>query len=232
MVKKTQKAWDWIHTIFQNAITRLLTVCVARTNRLRNHAQISKCSGRSKFFQWQRASVCILCSRGEGREKTPNRLARSLRSPPAPSPHCSLTLLLWVSTKCITTERWVVCVSVWTDSKVCTVSAGHTGIHTNTGGGCDLKLLKSTKSTSAAEHSTKNVYFFLQTNRNQDINILTVCPCQAWDLNYFYSIYFLFSLQKFGAQAWKLLWCNWAYFPLSVSVWTLYYWLHPLFQRY
>lgn len=31
---KTQKAWEWIHTIFQNAITRLLTVCVAWTDRL------------------------------------------------------------------------------------------------------------------------------------------------------------------------------------------------------
>lgn len=46
----------------------------------------------------------------------------------APSQLRSFTHLLWVSTKWVT-EGWGVC--LWTSSRVCSVSAGHTGIKAN-----------------------------------------------------------------------------------------------------
>lgn len=131
-----------------------------------DHAQIRKCSVQSKFFQWQRARnrhsllqrrAMVEGGRGENTEQT--------REGPwgAPSLLCSFTHLLWVSTKCITTEWWGVCAVFLQD-------AGHT----NTRGGCDHKLLKSTKSTFAAK-----IFYFFHKPIETDINMLTVCPCQA-----------------------------------------------------
>ena len=85
--QKTQKAWDWIHTIFQNAITRLLTVCVARTERLcgimhkLGNVQLGPKflptpAGEQKLSLLQRREK----RQREEEEKTQNRLERSLRS--------------------------------------------------------------------------------------------------------------------------------------------------------
>lgn len=93
-------------------------LCCPDRPTLWNRGQIRKCSARCEFFQqkWVKA-----IHREEG-EKTQTGWRGPWR---APSQLCSFTHLLWVSTKWVT-ERWGVC--LWTGSRVCNVSAGHTGI--------------------------------------------------------------------------------------------------------
>ena len=192
---KTQKAWEWIHTIFQNAITRLLTVCVARTDRL---CGITHKLGNAQFglnsASTKEQGIALSApeerrySRRQGRK---HRIDwRGPRGAPLTTPQLYTSA---VGEHKMSYSR-VVCVCVCGRAAECTVFVQHTREyrHKHWRGGCHRKLLKSTKSTFAA----KILYFSLCKPIDGDINILRVCPCQAVDLNYFCSIYFLFPFRK------------------------------------
>lgn len=88
-----RKAWDWIHTIFQNAITRLLTSCVAPMNGLCGivHKLENVQLGPSFSSGEER---CIIVAEGR---KTQNRL-RSPR-PPKGTPHYHTVLGVGLRTR-------------------------------------------------------------------------------------------------------------------------------------
>lgn len=138
--QKKLKAWDWIHAIFQNAITRLLTVCVVRRDWL---CGIVHELGKVQFGpNSSSARERGACMEGNDRVRKDRKLEKSLRS--------SLTTLQLYN------NRVMGCVR--TGSKVYrTHTRWHTQKyrHKQTRGGCDHKLPK------------KSVNFCWQILRNQ-----------------------------------------------------------------
>lgn len=127
MVKKekTQKTWAWIHTI-SNAITRLLSICIAWTDWLCGfmHKLVTVQSDPNSSSAREQASAFSAPEERNYRRRRKERKHQidwqGLEG--APSLFCSFTLLLCVCKKAITTERR----DVQTGSKVYSVSAGHT----------------------------------------------------------------------------------------------------------
>lgn len=91
--KKKKKVWDWIHTISQNTITRLLTVCVTQTDRLggiTHKLDVWLKQKNKNKKSHNKTPVPESSVHSVKKASTQNRLARSPRS-------CFTTLQLYTS---------------------------------------------------------------------------------------------------------------------------------------
>lgn len=197
---KTQKAWEWIHTIFQNAITRLLTICVARTDRL---CGITHKLGNAQFglnsASTKEQGIALSAPEERSYSRRQGRKHRINWRGPRGAPLTTLQLYTSAVGEHKMSYSGVVgcvCVCVWTGSRVYSVCAAHTGIQTQT-------LERRLWSQVTKKHTQllpQKYFFFLQTNRQRHKYIKSVSlPSCRFEL--FLQHLFFISLQKTGAGA-------------------------------